>query len=365
MPELEFKHSRSRKPGRTDVWAESEGNRVSELEVLDMPTRLAGTTIRTAGIANLFTHPDRRGQGFATALVKHTHGHLRVHGYALAGLFAIPRFYSQFGYATIGCDFALDVTTEDASRVRGKHKVRAAHPRDLPTVARIFNASNQDLSGSVVRDPTTWTGLRNGSELLGTKGLWVAVDGDDQPVGYLASAERPTQMIVSDGAFRDPDAAPGLVAHAADEARKSGLRTIRFQLHPEFALGSYVRRLDSRSEIIRTRDARYMVRILDRSALFAAIGPRLRLRASAFSCETPAQLEIRTPTETTTARLKPHGKRRAISLGDELLTQLLFGYWSAGEMATSEGVCIAKSDLGWLSALFPRGDSFCYGPDAY
>ena len=69
------------------------------------PIRLAGASLRTAGIANVFTPEPHRRRGYASALMAHTHDILIEAGYSAAALFGIPGFYGQFGYATIGCRF--------------------------------------------------------------------------------------------------------------------------------------------------------------------------------------------------------------------------------------------------------------------
>ena len=159
--------------------------------------------------------------------------------------------------------------------------------------------------------------------------------------------------------------APSLVAHAAAEAVKRRASTIRFELHPEFGLGSYVRRMGSKLESTRPHDSGYMLRILDQDAVLRAVEPALRARAAAYGTEAPARLRVTTALGTTTLELGGRGPERTLALPHERLAQLLFGYWSAAEVAEVEGVRIAARDVPWLSALFPRGDAYCYEPDRY
>ena len=68
---------------------------------------------------------------------------------------------------------------------------------------------------------------------------------------------------------------------------------------------------------------------------------------------------------TTNVELRTQGQERTVALPHERLAQLVFGYWSAEEVAAAEGVRIAPDDVPWLAALFPRGDAFCHWPDEY
>ncbi len=365
MSGLRFVQAPSPKPGRTDIWAERDGERVCALEVMAAPVRLAGAALRTAGIANVFTPEPHRRRGYASALMAHTHEVLANAGYSTVALFGIPGFYGQFGYATIGCDFAIEVETQVAEQVGGSHRLRAASADDLPAVAEMYNSVNAGLDGSVVRDPTDWIGLRHGSTILGTKGLWISEDAGGRSAGYVALREDASRAEVIDGGFTDSAVAPSLVAHAAAEAAQRRASTIRFELHPEFGLGSYVRRMECRLESVRPHDSGYMLRILDQDAVLRAVEPALRARAAAYGTEAPAHLRVTTALGTTTLELGGRGPERTLALPHERLAQLLFGYWSAAEVAEVEGVRIAARDVPWLSALFPRGDAYCYEPDRY
>ena len=365
MSRQRFHQAPSPKPGRTDIRAEIDGEQVCTLEVMAAPIRLAGAALRTAGIANVFTPEPHRRRGYASALMAHTHDILIEAGYSAAALFGIPGFYGQFGYATIGCDFTMEVDARAAAQATGAYRLRPARQTDLPDVARMHNAANGRLNGSVIRDPSTWIGLRKGSTILGTTGLWLAEDTVGQLAGYIAIREDPASAVVIDGGYRDPAVAPSLIAHAAAEAVRRQMETITFHLHPEFGLGAYVRRMETKLESVRGCDSGYMLRMLDQDAVLRAMEPALRARAEGYGREAPARLRVMTNLGTTNVELRTQGQERTVALPHERLAQLVFGYWSAEEVAAAEGVRIAPDDVPWLAALFPRGDAFCHWPDEY
>ena len=149
------------------------------------------------------------------------------------------------------------------------------------------------------------------------------------------------------------------------KAVKHQAPAIRFELHPEVGLGSYVRRMDCKLAAVRPHDSGYMLRILDQDAVLRAVQPTLGDRAAACGHEAPSRLRVKTPLGTTVVDIGGPGPQRTLTLPHERLTQLLFGYWSAAEVAEVEGVRIVPVDVPWLTALFPRGDAYCYEPDRY
>lgn len=339
---------------------------MSQLEVLDAPTRLAGAILHTAGIANVSTADRLRGRGYASALMEHSHRFLAAAGYSTAALFDVsPGFYGQFGYGAIGANFILELDTNITKRHTPPQRIRAACNRDLPAVAELYNATNEGLDGSIVRNPQTWNGLQEGSTLVGTKGLSVAVDSQDQTIGFIAIAEQPGQTLVVDAGFRDPGIALPLISYAATHSVRQRIATVQFCLHPEFGLGNYVRRLGGRMTSDRRCNSGYMIRVLDQDAVLSAIAPALRSRAASHTWKTPADLCITTPTGTTTVKLRPCGDKRDISLPCGRLAQLLFGHDAVAELSTAEDVEIANRDAPWLAKIFPKHDAFCYKPDAY
>ena len=195
--------------------------------------------------------------------------------------------------------------------------------------------------------------------------MWLAEDADGQLAGYIAIREDPASAVVIDGGYRDPAVAPSLIAHAAAEAVRRQMETITFHLHPEFGLGAYVRRMETKLESVRGCDSGYMLRMLDQDAVLRAMEPALRARAEGYGREAPARLRVMTNLGTTNVELRTQGQERTVALPHERLAQLVFGYWSAEEVAAAEGVRIAPDDVPWLAALFPRGDAFCHWPDEY
>ena len=77
-------------------------------------------------------------------------------------------------------------------------------------------------------------------------------------------------------------------------AVKRQASSIRFELHPEFGLGSHVRRMECKLESTRPLDSGYMLRILDQDAVLRDVQPTLRSRGgAAHGSEAPARLNVR------------------------------------------------------------------------
>lgn len=58
-----------------------------------------GTTLVVAGIAQVCTDPDKRGNGYALALVRRAHAEMKEHhAVKFAALYGLPEIYERLGY---------------------------------------------------------------------------------------------------------------------------------------------------------------------------------------------------------------------------------------------------------------------------
>ena len=224
MSGLCFHQAPSPKPGRTDIWAERDGELVCSLEVMAAPVRLAGATLRTAG------HRERlhRGGPPAPRLRQRAYG-ARPRGPGQCRLFDSRPLLAFQGLLlpnsatpTIGCDFALEVDTDVAVQADGGPPV-ASRECHRSAGGRRALQRRQRQPRRLGRDaiPRTGSACATARRSSARPGLWIADDTAAEPVGYVALREDPGNAEVIDAGFADSAVAPSLVAHAAAEGREA------------------------------------------------------------------------------------------------------------------------------------------------
>ncbi len=347
------------------MWIEHAGERLSMLEVIDAQVRLCGAALRCAGIANVFTPPGLRGRGYARRLMQEALERLRDQGYLVAGLFGIQDFYDKYGFATVAPDFIISVPTHLLACQAGGLAVRPARPADLPHIAGIYNRVNHNVDYSLVRDPAAWAGPRRGSQGPRRALVMVAVGADDKPLGYLLYDDETEGFAVSDAGYLEIEAVSGLLRAAARIAASRGAPTMDFKLHPEVGLGAYLRRMFVIIESSRPDNHESMLRLLDQDRVLQAVTPVLARRARGWDGAPVGRLRLTTELGSTRARLGDHPAEIAVHMPHPRLAQLLFGYWSAGEIAETERLTLPSEHVRFLELLFPRHDGYCYWPDRY
>jgi GNAT superfamily N-acetyltransferase len=109
--------------------------------------------IRMCGVGAVFTPVDRRGHGYATALLEQLLDRERRDGVELATLFSEigPAFYRRVGFEPV----PLDEMTVVVARKDGAPAtlVRAGDERDLPVIAAMHDTRSTGVRFTLRRDP--------------------------------------------------------------------------------------------------------------------------------------------------------------------------------------------------------------------
>ena len=114
---------------------------------------LDGRAIRMCGVGAVFTPVDRRGHGYATALLEQLLDRERRDGIELASLFSEigPAFYQRAGFEPVPLDeMTVGVVRKDGAPAT---LVRAGEERDLPAIAAMHDARSTGVRFSLRRDP--------------------------------------------------------------------------------------------------------------------------------------------------------------------------------------------------------------------
>jgi GNAT superfamily N-acetyltransferase len=188
--------------------------------------RCGERTFRAAGIGAVFTPPDRRGRGYATALLGALLDAERDAGTDMAFLFADihPAFYERLGFVALPSRaIALRADTLPATRIA----VRVLGEGDWPAMARCFAALDERRAFALTRPPLVWEWLRLRDRSREQQGTVVRLGvGRGRGLGAYVSGRRfpaVDTFVLDEFAFVDDDAAatiPALIRSAAGDLRK-------------------------------------------------------------------------------------------------------------------------------------------------
>ena len=133
---------------------------VSTLRVWERRIRVGASLVTMGGIGGVCTHPNYRGVGYASALMRDTIDYLRTMGCDLGVLFTIipEAFYRQLGWTSfpmhgfsVACDSTVYSVDSSAWQVADFNA-----ETDLDAVARLYDIANAEQSGTLSRTRAYW-----------------------------------------------------------------------------------------------------------------------------------------------------------------------------------------------------------------
>ena len=133
---------------------------ISTLRVWERRIRVGTSLVTIGGIGGVCTHPNYRGVGYASALMRDTIDYLRTTGCDLGVLFTIipEAFYRRLGWTSLPLH-GFNVTGNSATDVvnSSEWKITNFNPEtDLDAVARLYDITNAQQSGTITRTRAYW-----------------------------------------------------------------------------------------------------------------------------------------------------------------------------------------------------------------
>jgi len=190
------------------------GSLLSTAKRYRFEARLDDRALRMCGVGAVFTPMERRGRGYATALLEELLDRERRDGIEIASLFSEigPVFYRRLGFEPL----ALDEVTVRLTRKDGAPAtlVRAGEERDLPAIAAMHETRAAGVRFSLRRDPSLIQYALARKRLLaglGPAGLrqvefFVAEEGASA-VAYVVLSVNQHGWTLEEAGDRDPAAA--------------------------------------------------------------------------------------------------------------------------------------------------------------
>ncbi|MEX2246833.1 MAG: GNAT family N-acetyltransferase [Dehalococcoidia bacterium] len=257
-----------------------DGDRVlAHVRIFARTMLIRGVPVPTGGIGSVASHPDARGDGLPTALLRDCIDEMRREGMAVSFLFTgIPAFYERLGWR-IARQPTVVVDGAEAAEIAHQrlYRIRRIRPGDLSQLLRIYREATAGTMGAVLRTARTWRDAQTWLE-EDAGGCFVATRNGVQ-VAYLRSRCRGYGHHILDAEARagHDEAVVELLAAAGARARDHGERLIA-EAPAGHPLETAMRTLPS---AFWTMEARYptMMRVMDLRALVGGLLPQFRHRA--------------------------------------------------------------------------------------
>ena len=133
---------------------------VSTLRVWERRMWVGASLVTVGGIGGVCTHPNYRGVGYASALMRDTIDYLRTIGCDLGVLFTIipEAFYRQLGWTSFPLHgFNVVYTSAARAAAASEWQVTDFNPEtDLDAVAGLYDTANAQQSGTIARTRAYW-----------------------------------------------------------------------------------------------------------------------------------------------------------------------------------------------------------------
>ena len=209
---------------------------VAHVSVWPQMLQYGRTALSFGAIGGVCTHPDYRGRGYATAVMKDAIDTMTERGDLLSFLVTgAEGFYSPLGYHNVWPFYDLEIQVDQAAALDAPLASRPATPDDWQQMAQLY----EQMWGHRVamqRTPTLWQWRMTTLRPRHTR----VVERDGQIVGYIAGHDpsgQHTEVVVATA-----DAARTLLAETARLRQQAGHDTLRWQVTPDDPLLHYARR---------------------------------------------------------------------------------------------------------------------------
>ena len=351
---------------------------ISTLRVWERRIRVGESLVTMGGIGGVCTHPNYRGVGYASALMRDTIDYLRTTGCDLGVLFTIipEAFYRRLGWTSLPLH-GFNVTCNSATRAANSSgwQVTDFNPEtDLDAVARLHDIINAHQSGTIARTRAYWDMAP--SRIRGVLPTVVARQ-NGHIVGYLNYEIDGKRAEVREVGYtpNNPTVLDAFVPHLLQACEAQGVEEIEGRFpsqHP------FVERLITQCNGALTSTK-------DTAMMFYAVRPSVFLRRLIVQWEsrianaegTFPPLAFKLPALNNEQGILRHNADGTLQIVPEDTDAVDFGvnlteadFWKLlfGEIGWEQidsGVSVSPEISAFLATLFPKRDVIFWSPDQY
>lgn len=198
-----------------NVWvAEEAGRLVCSVQIFPRELGASGVCVPTGGIGTVYTRPDRRGAGIASALLERSVEDMRARGMEISLLFAarIP-FYERLGWRSWPVRRDLlrrNAGAEPRAGAGGLVIERFAPARDLDAVVALHAETAAGLAGAATRDAAAWWASLRLAGNPGEEFLVARAGRDGELLAYARAIRLNEALTIAEHGLRDADALAAL-----------------------------------------------------------------------------------------------------------------------------------------------------------
>lgn len=351
---------------------------VSTLRVWERRMRVGASLVTMGGIGGVCTHPNYRGVGYASALMRDTIDYLRLTGCDLGVLFTIipEAFYRRLGWTALPLhSFTVKCNATKRMVNSAAWQIADFNPEtDLDAVAALYDLANAQQSGTIARTRAYWDMAP--SRIRGVLPTVVARQ-NGHIGGYLNYEMEGKRVEVCEMGYAPdaPSVLDALVPHFLQACEAQGVEEIGGRFPPQHP---FAERLiaSCNGPVTPIAYMGMMLYAVDLPVLLRrlVVGWESRI---ADAEETFAPLAVKLPTPNDQRIVLRHNAdgtlqivsedTDAVDLGVDLTEadfwQLLFG--EIGWEQVSADALVSPEISAFLAVLFPKRDVIFWSPDQY
>ncbi|MBB17427.1 hypothetical protein CMK22_19350 [Candidatus Poribacteria bacterium] len=352
---------------------------VATLRIWERRMRIGSSIVTMGGIGGVCTHPDYRGLGYATELMKNAVEYMQNANYDIGVLFSIipGKFYSNLGWAPLILEGFQIVphhvgTFEDTNwRVE-----KFDEARDLNQVATLYDEYNLCHSGTIVRPRSYWNMAPSRiRDVLPS----IVVRHKDMLSGYLNFHIEDKKARILEVAFdrEDPTSLSTLVMYLLNICDQQQVEKIYGSIPYQHPLVDLVVE-GCAGDLFLIGDSSMMLYVVNLLSLLRKLLPELQSRIDASENQLqPVSIRIETRDQQAVLRLHDSGilqifdldeEAVCVKLPDRFFWRMLLGEASWDQLEPTlkvHGFSVPQEVSTLFSVLFPQKIVVFWGPDHY
>ncbi len=204
---------------RQDAWGvlDARGRLVAKAVLLDLEHWWGGRRVRAGGVAGVAVHPDARGEGTASALLRTLAEVMDERGQGVSALFpTVPGLYRHLGWELVGTLDTTVLSTRDLADAPGEPRVRVrtAEAGDATSLHELYTRWASQAAGPLTRDGRVFP--EPAADVLEHDVVALAEDEQGAALAYLAydrgrGYREDAELTVHEAVSLDPGALAALL----------------------------------------------------------------------------------------------------------------------------------------------------------